>query len=128
VEFVTIIPLEYSTEEMGARVWVQIEHAVESHDPLLIRGRNEPSIAPLECRNLRRLLMQFSNLIERTIVFLSCTECQKAIANFNFIAQRIIGVAEMPRTQKKTPKCCTLPDQAKSTYRPRQRVDGLRDE
>lgn len=34
------------------------------------------------------------------MAFLSYTECPKAIANFSFIAQRIIGVAEMPITQK----------------------------
>jgi hypothetical protein len=68
-----------------------MEHAVESSDTLLMPGRNEPSITPPACRNLRRLMMPFSNLIEQTIVFLSYTECHKAIANFNFIVQRIIG-------------------------------------
>ncbi len=77
-----------------------MQHAVESNDTLLTPARNEPSITPLARRNLRRLMMPFSNLIEQAIVFLSYPECPKAIANFSFIVQRIIGVAEMPRTQK----------------------------
>jgi 3-deoxy-D-arabino-heptulosonate 7-phosphate (DAHP) synthase len=42
--------------------------------------------------------MPFSNLIGRTIVFLTHTACPKAIANF--IVQRIIGMAKLSRTQK----------------------------
>ncbi len=60
-------------------------------------GRNEPSMTPLACKNLRRFMMPFSNLVERTIVFLTQTAYPKAIANFT--VQRIIDVAKMSRTK-----------------------------
>ena len=54
-------------------------------------------MTPPACKNLKRSIIPFSNLIERTIVFLTHTACPKAIANF--IVQRIIEVAKMSRTQ-----------------------------
>jgi hypothetical protein len=100
VDFVIVNPLEYSTAQMELQPGFQMQHAAESNDSLLMSGRNEPSITPQACRILRRLMMPFSNLIERTVVFLSYTECPIAIANFSFIVQRIIGVAEMLRTME----------------------------
>lgn len=100
MDFVIAHPLEYSTALRGTRVGVLTTYAVESNDTLLTPCRNQPSIHSQACRILRRLMMPFSNLIERTVVFLSYTECPIAIANFSFIVQRIIGVAEMLRTME----------------------------
>jgi hypothetical protein len=100
VDFVIVNPLEYSTALMELQPGFQMRRAAEPNDSRLMPGRIEPSITPQACRDLRRLMMPFSNLIELAIVFLNYTECPKAIANFSFIVQRIIEVAGMSRTQK----------------------------
>lgn len=100
MDFVITHPLECRTALMELQPGFQMGHAAEPNDSRLMSGRNEPSITPQACRNLRRLMMPFSNLIELTIVFLNYIECPKAIANFSFIVQRIIGMARMSRTQK----------------------------
>jgi hypothetical protein len=87
------VPRRWELELVGP-----MHHPVESNDTLLMPARNEPSIAPLVCRDLRQSILPFPNLIQRTIVFLTYTACPDAIANF--IALRIIGMAAMSRTQK----------------------------
>ena len=98
MDFVFLNSLQYRTAKPGARVGFPVQHAPESNETLLMHGRNEPRIAPLARRNLRRSILPFPNLIQRTIVFLTDTACPETIAHF--IALRIIGMAAMSRTQK----------------------------
>ena len=63
---------------------------------MLARNRLQPSFFGVgKIANL-----PISNLFEPTIALLKCTNCPKGTANFRFIVQRIIRLAEMPGTQK----------------------------